>query len=312
MSSYIGVNSRQDLELEQYFGKIKATCARKIIVTLFDLIYICTVNLPIFVMFAYFEPKEGIIQAFHDLVDREKTIPAWRCLLFSLWMFFCCYIYFVLIPSKTRYQTFFSSHLGMKAVTLDDSLNWRGKLTQGQLFRANFIPVLILPLLSALFFFGAWITNDNNWWSQLVQNQDNPITNFNARRSWIYGMRIIVAIVFFLQIHHLFTVGASKRALNWFTKSNRIIYVNVERALVIMSTEDSALPTEETLGERIIIPKEEEAELEAEAAQAENPQLEYYETINFAEEIEMDNDAFLEKIKLEEQGSLEEGEQEAK
>lgn len=309
--SNIGANNRQDLELEQYFGKIRATCARKIIITLFDLIYVCVLNLPIFVIFAYYVPQEGIIQAFHDFVDKERKIPAWRCLIFSLWMFLCCYIYFVLIPSKTRFQTFFSSHLGMKAVTLDDSLNWKGQLTQSQLFRANFIPVLILPLLSALFFFGAWITHDKNWWDELVKENASSVYKFEPRKSWIHGMRVIVSIVFFLQMHHLFTVGASKRALNWFTKSNRIIYVNVERALIVMSTEDSPLPTEATLGERVVLTREEEEEIGFKIGQVQIPKLEYYETIDFSEEIDMDNEKFLAKINEQEKEELE-GEEEAK
>lgn len=122
-NSVLRANSRQELELERYFGKIKATFARKFIVTTFDLIYLLAVNLPIFVLFAYFKPSDGFIKAFHQLVEKNTTIEAWRMFAFSIWMCLVLYVYFVLIPSKTSYQTFFSSYLGMKAVTLEDNLN---------------------------------------------------------------------------------------------------------------------------------------------------------------------------------------------
>lgn len=82
-TSVLRTNSRQDLELERYFGKIKATFARKFIVTAFDLIYLLAVNLPIFVLFAYLD-KEGFIRAFHKLVEKTQKIAAWRMFAFSI------------------------------------------------------------------------------------------------------------------------------------------------------------------------------------------------------------------------------------
>lgn len=83
-TSVLRTNSRQDIELERYFGKIKATFARKFIVTAFDLVYLLAVNLPIFVLFAYFDPDRGFIHAFHQLVEREQNIAAWRMFAFSI------------------------------------------------------------------------------------------------------------------------------------------------------------------------------------------------------------------------------------
>lgn len=77
-------------------------------------------------------------------------------------MCFVLYIYFVFIPSRTHYQTFFSSFLGMKAVTLDDNLNWKGQLNQMQLLRANLVPVFSIPIMCAIFFYCAWITNNGD------------------------------------------------------------------------------------------------------------------------------------------------------
>lgn len=98
-----------------------------------------------------------------------------------------------------------------------------------------------------------------------------------------------MAVVFFLQIHHLFTVGASKKALNWFTRSNRIIYVNVERALVVMSTEDRAVPNKKNLDDFASPGGVEEVDLKINEYDIDLDKIKD-EPIDFSKDIDMDND----------------------
>lgn len=136
---------------------------------------------------------------------------------------------------------------------------------------------------------------------------DRSQESLDVRSYWIYGVRIIMVLVFGLQIHHLFTVGASKRALNWFTKSNRIIYVNVERALVVMSTEDRPAPNKINMfdvaipgTQRIVEEEEEDYEEDEREESAEES------GIDFSEDIEMGTDEFLERLKERQKGKSEE------
>lgn len=122
-------------------------------------------------------------------------------------------------------------------------------------------------------------------------------------------MRMIIVVVFALQIHHLFTVGASTKALNWFTKSNKIIYVNVDRALVVMSTEDRAYPNKVHMLDmarpatlKTLQAEEANEELDEENQEEVEPQE---PQIDFSENIEMGTEEFLEYLRKKQSGELE-------
>lgn len=93
-----------------------------------------------------------------------------------------------------------------------------------------------------------------------------------------------VVILFALQIHYLFTVAASRKALNYFTKSNGIVYVNVRKAKILMSTEDKPLPNKENL-DQIDLPGMNALALNALKNKKEkNIPLDEFDSIDFSQE----------------------------
>ncbi|AEG73622.1 hypothetical protein MHF_1386 [Mycoplasma haemofelis Ohio2] len=230
--------------LEDYLTKIRASLWARISAGLLDLVYLLCMNLPIFILIAWHPagkmPWDDTVRTFHNFVEKNKEVPAHRMIIFSVWMIIVCYIYFVIIPSQSDYQTFFGNVNNIRAINLTAGVDINNRPTQKQLFKANFVPIFALLFLNLAFFSVATLSkNDNDWWKQLAVQKgtlnSSNITNSNYR--WTGGFRILYVGLFFIQMHYLFTAAGSKSSMNWFTRSTGIFWIDLEKAKMVAETQ---------------------------------------------------------------------------
>nr|WP_045118525.1 RDD family protein [Mycoplasma haemocanis] len=230
--------------LEDYLTRIRASLWTRICAGLLDLVYLLCMNLPIFILIAWHPagqaPWNGTVRTFHNFVEKHKEVPASRMIIFSIWMIIVCYIYFVIIPSQSDYQTFFGNVNSIRAINLTAGVDVNNRPTQKQLFKANFVPIFALLFLNLLFFSVATISGNNSgWWKELVVQKgvlnSHSITSSGYR--WTGGFRILYVGLFFIQMHYLFTAAGSKNSMNWFTRSTGIFWIDLEKAKLVMETQ---------------------------------------------------------------------------
>ncbi|OAL10046.1 hypothetical protein A6V39_03975 [Candidatus Mycoplasma haematobovis] len=223
-------------ELELYLRKIRAGFGKRLIVTIFDLFYLLCMLFPVFICVTLWD-NEGWISTFHKIVDPKQVLPAQKCFLFSLIVIVVLYIYFVYIPATSDYQTFFANSFAIKAVDISNGFDINARPSQMQLLKLNAIPIFLLPIINSIFFGVAWAWGkDQNWITEILK-KDNEATLLDKWMKYEYkfdsGVRILFAGMFFLQMYYLFTAAATSKALNWFTKSTGIIYIDLDKVAVL-------------------------------------------------------------------------------
>lgn len=226
-------------ELDLYLRKIRASFGKRLTVGIFDLFYLLCILFPVFI-YIVFNDDKGLVSTFHKIVESPKhKLPAKRCFTFSLIVIVVLYIYFVYIPSTSDYQTFFSNSFNIRAIDISNGFNINARPTQAQLFKANAIPIFLLPFVNAIFFCWAWAWGDKegNTWIEIIKRfGEGPALidpKMNYQKRFDGAIKILFTGLFLLQLHYMFTVATTKKALNWFTKSTGVFYVDLDKLAVL-------------------------------------------------------------------------------